>query len=347
MAAGELVDWLAGLPGRKALLYVSGGLSLEPGEALIRAWEIKFGDTAEGGPSSPLRDAQMTTLRLLDRLAERANANRVTFYSLGAVEAVGGLSADNAGSPEWRENGLDYVESSNKADSLLTLAAGTGGLASLDADRAETVLARLGNDLDSYYSLGFTSSKPRDGKVHRLEVKVRDRALTVRHREAYRANSVAESMSARSLAALALGEAENPLGVTLDFGEVKPTAKRGAKNEVTVPVLVRFALSDLVLVPRDTVYEGRVRLYIARPRRAGTDLADGGDPGPGQVPQEQLREALGKQAGYLAHIRLRPGPNRVVVTLLDDVGKVTSTVAASYPPQGGAGRGGAPGMKER
>jgi hypothetical protein len=171
--------------------------------------------------------------------------------------------------------------------------------------------------------------------VHRLEVRVRDRSLTVRHREAYRANSVAESMSARSLAALALGEVENPLGVTVDFGEVKATDKRGAKNEVTVPVLVRFALSDLVLVPRDTVYEGRVRLYIGARDERGRASPIAEILVPVRVPQEQLREALGKQAGYVAHVRLRPGPNRVVVTLLDDVGKVTSTVAASYPPKEG------------
>ena len=35
---------MAGLPGRKALVYVSDGLSLRPGEALYHAWYNKYLD---------------------------------------------------------------------------------------------------------------------------------------------------------------------------------------------------------------------------------------------------------------------------------------------------------------
>jgi hypothetical protein len=43
-ALRSVVEVLADLTGRKALLYVSGGLSRNPGEAMYCAWENKFSD---------------------------------------------------------------------------------------------------------------------------------------------------------------------------------------------------------------------------------------------------------------------------------------------------------------
>jgi VWFA-related protein len=330
-AASELVDELAGLPGRKALLCVSGGLPLEPGEALLRAYQAKF-----GGPISPLAN-QFETRRLLTRLAERANANRVTFYALGAIESISGISAAHRYSSIWTEQNLEAVERDNRAASLLDLAADTGGLASLDGGTAAKILERVAGDLDRYYSLGFTPAHARDGKLHRLEVKVRDRSLTVRHREAYRANSTVEAMQGRTLAALALGGGSNPLAVALDLGPEKDAGK----GQVAVQVLVRFRLSDVALVPRDAFHEGHLRLFIAaRDERGGTSPVSEIDV-PLRIPKEKLREALGKPAGYVTTLKLRRGPHRVVVTLLDELAKVSSTVTARYPSPAGAAAGAA------
>jgi hypothetical protein len=330
---GEFVDWLAGLPGRKALLYVSGGLSLEPGEALLRAWNAKFGQVVQGGEDPILQNRRLETAPLLARLAERANANRVTFYALGAPEAVGGISAEFAGNPEWTGGQLEQLEQDNKTGSLLALSADTGGLASLDAFKAGNLLERMQRDLDTYYSLGFTPGHPRDGKVHRLEVRTRDRALQVRHREAYRANSMAEAMSGRALAALTLDEgSSNPLAVSLEIG--KPTP--GKKGSITLPVLVKFGLSDLALVPHDAIYEGRVRVFVAARDERGRNSKVTEIRVPIRVPQEQLREVLAKQAGLVVNVQLRSGRHRMAVTVLDDVGKVSSTTTATYSPAGEA-----------
>ena len=41
-ALDQLLDALAGLPGRKALLYVGGGMSLRPSQALLDAWRQRY-----------------------------------------------------------------------------------------------------------------------------------------------------------------------------------------------------------------------------------------------------------------------------------------------------------------
>ena len=50
-----LTDALAGLPGRKALLYVSDGLPMVPGEDLFHALQHKYQDSATMSRSRQLK----------------------------------------------------------------------------------------------------------------------------------------------------------------------------------------------------------------------------------------------------------------------------------------------------
>ncbi|MEO1084333.1 MAG: VWA domain-containing protein, partial [Acidobacteriota bacterium] len=83
-AMAGFVDTLAGLQGRKALIYVSDGLSLRPGEALYQAFAAKA--PANLGRFE-LEAREYDASPLLERLAKVANASRVTFYSVLAAGA--------------------------------------------------------------------------------------------------------------------------------------------------------------------------------------------------------------------------------------------------------------------
>jgi len=96
-ALGQFVDSLAGLPGRKAVLLVSGGLSERPGETLFTIWQNKFARYAQQVGASKFDAFRNDTTRLFENLVERANANRVTFYTLAAPEDLTGRTADTAG----------------------------------------------------------------------------------------------------------------------------------------------------------------------------------------------------------------------------------------------------------
>jgi VWFA-related protein len=77
-ALKSIVEALAGLPGRKALLYVSGGLSRNPGEAMYRAWENKFSDfTRTLGVNVAARSRALDTTPEISELIRFANSNRV------------------------------------------------------------------------------------------------------------------------------------------------------------------------------------------------------------------------------------------------------------------------------
>ncbi len=79
-ALRELVAPLAGLPGRKALLYVSDGIPMVAGADLFRLLDTRFRDSTRGNLLALRYSARNDFRRLIDS----ANANRVTFYTIEA-----------------------------------------------------------------------------------------------------------------------------------------------------------------------------------------------------------------------------------------------------------------------
>jgi VWFA-related protein len=330
-AVASFVDSLSGLPGRKAVLYVGGGLSVRPGEALFQAWQSKFGDLARvrgvGADTSAFDGQREDLTKDFQALIERANANRVTFYTLGALEELSGVGADTRTSGTWGAT-LESLEKANLQQSLERIAAGTGGLAAVDLIDPHSLFDWMREDFDSYYSLGYVPQRRRDGKNRKIEVRVRDRQdLQVRSRTGRRDQTNTERMTARTLAALMLDPGGNTLELAADFvGETKQ------KDEYLVDVLVKFPLAKLVLLPRERFHEGKVKLFIgARDSRGRMSPIQEIDV-PIRVPNDQLLTALGQTAAYKATLRLRGDAHTVAVSIRDELGNADSAIAVPYTP---------------
>ncbi len=117
-----------------------------------------------------------------------ANAGRVTLFSFEA----GGLQGTTGASTDFAQNivslSADRMRIANQQDSLTTLASETGGLAILDANDLAPAFARVAQALRSHYSLGFAPRAPRDGKEHRIKVKLTRRipGAALRFRQSFR-----------------------------------------------------------------------------------------------------------------------------------------------------------------
>src|SRR5262249_41703463 len=144
-------------------------------------------------------------------------------YTLAAPEDLSGLTADNPGN-NLLPPGTAATESINQTQPLQTLAGATGGLAAVD--KTGFFLDHLRSDLDSYYSLSYVPTHREDGQKHKLAGRVKARALAVRVREGSRARPVPEVTASRTLSALLLGEASNPLGVSLAIEDEKPHGRK-------------------------------------------------------------------------------------------------------------------------
>ena len=189
-ALQELIDTLAGLPGRKALLHVSSGIPMLAGEEMFHAVAEKFGLT-QAYSEIPRHD----TTRRFETVIRRANEQRVTFHTMDA----GGLRGMEFGAAEYAgfvdmdlRSTLDSVVPENLQSPLRLMANETGGRAILNRNEVLPALDEVAQDFRSFYSLGISSTDVDSGRYHRLEVKLRERpkGVRLRHRAGYRSKSL-------------------------------------------------------------------------------------------------------------------------------------------------------------
>lgn len=350
----RLIGSVAGLPGRKAVLYVSDGLSMNPAEALFEAFDQRF---AALGPIPAIAAMRSESARFdltphFQQLAATANASRVSFYTLDAsppsVVTRGGADRES----NFVSTEFTSTEERNEQESLQLLAESTGGMASFSSATLDQVMERFFRDFDNYYSLGC-AAEPGQG-VRDLEVRLRgeNSRLTVRHRASVQEKTADQQMVDRTLSALLLESLDNPLDVSLEAETLEP-AEEGT---FLVPVIVKIPLGKLVLLPGAREHQARVSLFIAVRDERGRTSEVVQQLCPIRVPNTELLVALGRQAGCGVRLRMRPGEQRVAVGVRDDIASVASAVqlkleveapAAAEGAAGGAAREPAAGKESR
>jgi len=333
-ALSRFVSSLAGLPGRKAIVYVSDGLELAPGEYLFRVWDYKYGSIANEEVGIANIDSEMDRYRLyepFEDLIARANANRVAFYTIegGSERGPGDISAETS-TPVV--SALARTADGGRQESLRSLAYDTGGVPLLNSANVENLLTQLERDFSNYYSLGFPSPHQGDGKYHRVDVQVKREGVKARFLEGYRDKDADDRMTDQTLATLLHDVGENPLGVQVEIG--KQSKAKGKKGYV-VPVLVKVPMSKLMLLPQEDEHLGRLSIYIAvaddRGRLSEPQKIDV----PVRIPNEQLLGAMSRTAAYAAQIQMRQGEQKLAVGVRDDVAAVRSTLNLNVQVGGG------------
>ncbi|HEV8630633.1 MAG TPA: VWA domain-containing protein [Thermoanaerobaculia bacterium] len=326
-----LVSSLGGLPGRKAILYVSEGLPQVSAQDIFQMINEKFHES-----SVLMESHEYDASRRFNELAAQANANRVTFYTIDAA----GLRTLSSSSAETRSAGTPgaaaFVDSQNIYNlqaPLLQLAEETGGKAIINTNDVGPQLDAVGRDLRSYYSLGYQPAHAGDGRYHRIEIKLTNKAkgVRVRHRTGYRDKPLEQRMTDTTMASLLFGELGNPLGVTLAFGQ--PTMRED--GNAMVPIHLSIPLEKVTLVPQQENQEGRLRAFLAV-------MDDQGGISPVQVapisikiPTAHLAQAREKGWGYDVTLLMREGRQKVAVGLRDDLGGVSSYVSGGILVGGG------------
>jgi VWFA-related protein len=249
-ALDSVVSWLAGVPGRKAILYVSDGLALAPGHDLFVAWAQGSRGLVGGSivdRITPFKDQGLDLSKRFRETTAHAGRNGIAIYPIEAygVRAARGTSRQNA-TVQSRQNGLRL------------LAEETGGQALLNAAQPLVALAPLAQDLTTYYSLGYQPHRQGDEVEHRIEVRVKPKGAQVRYRRWYRDKPVDEMIAERTLAVMRFGPEDNPLDARLD---VLPGKKPGETR-----VQVRVPVSKLYLQNNEdeetTRKQGQVRVYL-------------------------------------------------------------------------------------
>jgi VWFA-related protein len=323
-ALDRLASALAGLPGCKAVLLVSAGYDLRPGDEVYRDWLARYRATraARGSGSVDLEQPGHGIREALREVAAGASASRVAIYA-----------TTSAGSAETRLDARQMGASASAGDSagesLRLLTEDTGGLAAASLEGIDRLAERLEADLRGHYSLAYPSPHPADGAWHSLAVRVGKPGIRVRSASGYRSRTPDQRTVDRAAAALLLDVSENPLDVGVDLG----TGKRERDGTYTVPVTVKVPLARLMLLPRGSGHEGHLSLFVlTRDGEGGLSPARKME-APIRIANDKMIEAMGQTGVYETSLKVRPGEYRLAVAVRDDVAALDSAVSLDLKVQ--------------
>ena len=230
----SLAEYLEGVPGRrKALLWFSEGI------------DYPMADTF----SSPSGNAIIDATREAIRSAALANVN---FFALDPRGLIG-MTTDfidmtKAGAPDTM--GIDpnkpigspfsgtqalLNEMNLTQSSLEVLADGTGGFAAVNINSFNSAFDRIVEANSRYYLLGYVApNHPRDGRFHRIEVRVTKPGVTVAARRGYPSPGARKTATERRQAGLDRWIAKNRAG---GAGDTSPALLAALNHPVQQPDL--------------------------------------------------------------------------------------------------------------
>ncbi|HEX6862819.1 MAG TPA: hypothetical protein VF414_08390, partial [Thermoanaerobaculia bacterium] len=325
----RLVSALAGLPGRKAVLLVSPGFDLRPGEGVYQTWLEKYRSTraARGSGTVDLERPGWDLRGALRDLAAGASANRVAVYATTPA----GM---DSGRPDPRNVGGSSIHAETGAgESLHLLTQGTGGMAVFNLEGIERLAEGVESDLRRHYSLAYPSPHKGDGAWHPLEVRVSRPGVRLRAPAGYRAKTADQRTQERAAAALLLDVSDNPLDVRVELAE----GKRERDGSYTVPVSIKIPLSRLMLLPHGSEHQGRLAIFLLTQGESG--LASGSKlEAPVRIPNARMVASMGQTGAFTTSVRVRPGIYRLAVAVRDDVAAVESAVSLELKVEEAAGR---------
>ena len=247
----DLVTTLAGVPGKKTVVHITDGLPQRPGISVLDYLGNQLcADLRPTAPSETMSEmVQYDESSRFNRISAHANANRVTFYGVDAAgvrSAAPGISLDNRNlAPAFQNVSLHAM---NAQSGLHLLANETGGKALINANDLSILLDDMTGQLSASYSLGFVPEERRLGQVRQISVQLApgaDKGRRIEYRRTYRDKSLDERLAERVLSVAYLGNAENPLAATIDFGGTTPQQKKVHE----LPVAVTVPADSVVAIP--------------------------------------------------------------------------------------------------
>jgi len=267
----QLVEALAGLPGRKAILLIGGAMSISPGEALFSALREALTRTADTGAHQVAADLPAGISSggsdAVEALSRAASLNQVALYSIvvgGAPQsasAAGSLDTEDSSATDpsatWAP-GVDFRSRMEIQTALSALASATGGFVHSSGRNFQTAWTRIQGELENSYSLGFYPAGGSDGNLHRIAVEVEGKKLRVRHRQAFRVQGWDQESAARVRSALHFELMDNPLAIELEAQPVQSSED----GTLRVPLKLHFPLSSLALEPIERSVRGQDGLAV-------------------------------------------------------------------------------------
>jgi VWFA-related protein len=332
-----MMSSMAGLPGRKMMIYVSDGLQIRPEEALFHAHYNRFQNAAEvygfaiavESPTTAVLRYDLT--RDYQRLLEHAQANQVIFsaidsagrrrYTQGADRNI--RDSDSYAIAEYSaawDQRLDTLHEDNLHSPLQMVARGTGGAVMMGGRAYDDYFRSLKNNFDNYYSLGFMAPHAKEGNAHKIEVKVKADGARVYFQSAYLDKTWNDFLADRTVSDLVLGVGQNPLDIVVATDEPTPKDKK-----YLLPVAIFVPIRNLTLVPQGKEEVGNASIVLTVKDRNGNTTPPYTAPLAVRVPQDQVEAWSGRMAEAQINLLVDAGQQKIAVGVRDEVTGTMST----------------------
>ena len=308
------INSLAGLQGRKNLLYMSEGLPATAGLEIYEAIREKFQD-----PSASMQEFDFDMSSRYVKIVSAANANGVTLYTLDAT----GLATSDLLSAENKTTDVhvnEFFARENMQGPIRMMAEETGGIATVNTNDWKGPLDQIASDFNNFYSLGYRSAKGASDRPHRVEVTVKKKGLKVRTRTSFVEKSVETKTAEAVLASLHYARSDNPLQASMSVGDAKPYDK----ENYLLPVRVAVPIGKLGLLPSGDRYEGQFFVYFAVLDVSGKQSDLQIQKQQVSVPAKDLAAAQRKDFYYDVQLIVVPGGQKIAVGVRDAVSNLTS-----------------------
>jgi VWFA-related protein len=297
---------LTPLPGKKAFLFVSGSLPMQPGQAM---YYYAAGANAGIGSLAPLDDRQVGIQ--IENLGKLANADEVTFYTIDAwgLTAEGGTAATANLDPLSNRPGVSFFARQNAQSGMLSLASDTGGIAMINSNDFQGGLSKIYQDSSTYYSLGINLSSLPAAAYQNIQVTVNRAGLNVRYRRGYAVRSDDERARDITRAGLKANVTYKSFPVKLQIG---PATK--AKKQYDQPVMVTMPVSALTFLPEGDSMKAAAEIYLGVVDEDGRTSDIGREEASFTQPRDAPPDAI---LSYPITLQMRKGNSRIVVNVRD------------------------------
>ena len=328
-ALKSVVAWRRGVEGRKILVLLTTEITTNPAEWAFNYLEANRqsfeGDIGLG--NTPASTAFMEAKRfeipgLVQEITSVANSAGVTLYPIDATGKTANLEQKDASTmvPFSATGGVPVTAS--LMPTLQPIASETGGVALSGSDNWRLAFDTISNDLDTYYSLGYRSSGAREDRVKRIEVKLKNKRLTVRTRGGIIEKSVTSEMNDAVAANLFHPSAKNDLAIKVSTG----AKTAGEEESVVVPITVVIPMDKLTLVPEGADLTGRFALYAAFLRNDGAVSKVTQQPQAFRFPASSLKNR--KELKVTLDVKADNRTNVLSVGVMDEMSKTTGFASA-------------------
>ncbi|HJW95493.1 MAG TPA: VWA domain-containing protein [Thermoanaerobaculia bacterium] len=327
-AMSTMITTLAGLEGKKVMVFVGSQLPDKPGMDMFQWVDQTFVGKVQATPVAFREAGRFSLATELEKVARQANANNVTMYMIDGADPTKGSAAE-AGSQDVLDPTVDFMDFTNTANMFNSMAKMTGGIALMRTNNFDLALNTVARDLGAYYSLGYrpADDKPGDRKI---VVKTKNPEFRVRSRTTYVAKSAEETTADRVVSNAFHSQVKGEIPITLTTGQAVAFDKKRWK----VPVRISFP-SNITLLPDGDNLVGGFTVYFAVIDENGSMSAVTKKSQPVKLPRTAEPALRSKPIAFTAEIMVAAGEHYLSVGIVDDVassaGYARTRVAARLP----------------